>query len=306
MLCSVVAVTLLVPDPAAVERAYAARLDYHTEARSAVDGAQAGAWAAPGLAGRPYVLMRPASDEPVYLRFVAGDEPARPPLRSVGWAATEILVEDPARLETRLEGTEFTVIGPPQPLAMNPQVVAMQAVGPGGELLYFTRVPPGASKFGLGSATRFVDRVFIVVVATRDAQATLDFYASTFGLPVTTPAPTRIDVLARAWQLPAATGFRVGVVRLPERFLVEVDEYPVTAAAPAGAVDTLPAGLALVSFAVPSLEPWLGQLVAPPARLDAAPYWGRRVGVMRGPSGEHIELVESGADQGCAAISRQR
>jgi hypothetical protein len=56
----------------------------------------------------------------------------------------------------------------------------------------------------------------------------------------------------------------------------------------------LPAGMAMVSFAVESLEPFLSRFVAPPRVLYGPPYDGRRAGVMRGPDGEHIELIEFG------------
>jgi hypothetical protein len=49
----------------------------------------------------------------------------------------------------------------------------------------------------------------------------------------------------------------------------------------------------MVSFTVPSLESFESQLLAAPRRLDDVPYAGRRVGVMRGPSGELLELIES-------------
>jgi catechol 2,3-dioxygenase-like lactoylglutathione lyase family enzyme len=154
-------------------------------------------------------------------------------------------------------------------------------------------MPAGKSKFGLGSATAFVDRVFIVVLGVHDIRRTLDYYHTTFALPVTEPAPSRVDVLADAWELPREQPFLIGIVRLPERFLIEVDEYPREAETkPAGPRD-LPAGMAMVSFTVPSLDPFLAQLAAPPATLQGVPYDGRRVGVMRGPSGEHIELIEA-------------
>ena len=105
----------------------------------------------------------------------------------------------PSSLERRLVDSSFRVIGPPAPLDMNPAVVAMQALGPAGELFYFTRIPPGKSKFDLGSAQSFVDRVFIVVLGVHDIRRTLDFYSQTFGLPVTEPAPSRVAVLAQAW-----------------------------------------------------------------------------------------------------------
>jgi catechol 2,3-dioxygenase-like lactoylglutathione lyase family enzyme len=225
--------------------------------------------------------------------MVETDAAPAPALKALGWNATEMLVEDPALLELRLKDSPFRVIGPPAPLDFNPTVVAMQALGPAGELLYFTRMPAGVSKFGLGSATSFVDRVFIVVLAVHDVRGTLDFYAATFGLSVTEPVATRVGILAEAWGLPREHPFLLGIVRLPERFLIEVDEYP-SAAPPRTAADgELPSGMAMVSFEVPSLMPYAGQLLAPPTALAGTPYAGRRAGVMLGPGGEHIELIET-------------
>jgi len=293
MLSAIVAVTLLVPDVEAAARAYQAALAYQPVAHGQLAAGQAVLWGAGRLAGREYVVLQPQSGEPVYLRFVATAAPANPALKTLGWNATEILVEDPLLLEPKLDGSPFRVIGPSAPLEINPAVIAMQALGPAGELLYFTRMPAGKSRFGLGSATTFVDRVFIVVLGVHDIRRTLDYYGDTFGLPVTEPAPSRVEVLADAWGLPRTQPFLLGIARLPERFLIEVDEYPPAAAAKAVADGELPAGMAMVSFTVPSLEPYLSLLESPPLALDGVPYHGRRAGVMRGPSGEHIELVEA-------------
>jgi catechol 2,3-dioxygenase-like lactoylglutathione lyase family enzyme len=293
MLSAIVAVTLVVPDVDRVERAYQRSLSYQTVDRGRLPADAAAAWGADKLSGRPFVLLRPASGEPVYVRLVKGKEPARPALRTLGWNATEILVDDPYELAHRLGDSPFRVIGPPAPLDVNPAVVAMQALGPAGELLYFTRIPPGRSKFNLGSASSFVDRVFIVVLGVHDVRRTLDFYAGTFGLPVTDPALSRIGVLAQAWGLPQDQTFPLAIVRLPERFLIEVDEYPAGAASLSPGAGDLPGGMAMVSFSVPSLEPFSAQLVTAPRVLKGPPYEGRRVGVMRGPSGEMIELIEA-------------
>jgi catechol 2,3-dioxygenase-like lactoylglutathione lyase family enzyme len=293
MLSAIVAVTLLVPDVGAAERAYQGALGYQTVAHGQVAPELADRWGAGRLAGREFVVMQPASGEPVYLRFVETAAPATPAMKGLGWNATEILVEDPALLEPKLAGPTFRVIGPPAPLDFNPAVVAMQALGPAGELLYFTRMPAGVSRFGLGSATSFVDRVFIVVLGVHDIRRALDFYGTTFGLPVTEPAPSRVEVLAVAWQLPREQTFLLGIARLPERFLIEFDEYPPAAGERATAEGELPAGMAMVTFTVPSLDPYLSQFQAAPAPLAGLPYDGRRAAVLRGPSGEHIELIEA-------------
>jgi catechol 2,3-dioxygenase-like lactoylglutathione lyase family enzyme len=295
MLSAIVAVTLLVPDLGAAERAYAEALDYQTVERGRIAPEQAAAWNAAALAGRDCVLLQPASGEPVYLRMVETAASPVPALKTFGWNATEILVEDPALLASKLAGSPFRVIGPPKPLEINPAVTAMQALGPAGELLYFTRMPAGKSKFGLGNATSFVDRIFIVVVGAQDIRRTLDFYATTFGLPVTEPAPSRVEILADTWGLPREQPFLLGIVRLPERFLIEVDQYPSGAAPRDVAPGELPAGMAMVSFAVDSLEPFLPRLLAPPRAMSGPPYEGHRAGVMLGPDGEPIELIEFGS-----------
>ncbi|NJD30289.1 MAG: hypothetical protein FIB04_00165 [Gammaproteobacteria bacterium] len=293
MLSAIVAVTLVVPDVEAVERAYRRELGYETVERGRLAEGTTATWGAAGLTGRSYIVMKPASGEPVYLRVVKAEAAPRPALKTLGWNATEILVEDPYELSRRFERSPFRVIGPPAPLDVNPAVVAMQALGPAGELFYFTRIPPGKSKFNLGSATSFVDRVFIVVLGVHDIRKTLDFYAGTFGLSVTDPGLSHIGVLAQAWGLSPEQTFPLAIVRLPERFLVEVDEYPAEASSPPVATGEMPAGMALVSFAIPSLEPLKDRLVAAPRVLQGLPYSGRRVGVMRGPSGELMELIES-------------
>ena len=293
VLSSIVAVTLVVPDPDAVAQAYVDTLEYRAVESGQVSESVASTWAMPPLAGQRVVLVQPESGDPVYLRLIKDTSIARPALKTLGWNATEILVEDPPALERRLADSSFRVIGPPAPLDMNPAVVAMQALGPAGELFYFTRIPPGKSKFNLGSARSFVDRVFIVVLGVHDIRRTLDFYSRTFGLPVTEPAPSRVAVLAQAWGMPADQTFPLAIVRLPERFLIEVDEYPAAAESASPGETGLPGGMAMVSFSVPSLEPFQSQLLATPRRLDEVPYAGRRVGVMRGPSGELLELIEA-------------
>jgi catechol 2,3-dioxygenase-like lactoylglutathione lyase family enzyme len=240
MLSAIVAVTLLVPDVQAVERAYQQVLDYQTVERGHVAADQAASWGAKALAGRDFVVLQPSSGEPVYLRMIETDT----------------------------------------------------ALGPAGELLYFTRMPAGVSRFGLGSAMSFVDRVFIVVLAVHDLRGTLDFYATTFGSSVTEPATTRVAILADAWGLPREQPLLLGIIRLPERFLIEVDEYPAGAAPRTAADGELPSGMAMVSFEVPSLEPYADRLLASPTPLAGMPYSGRRAGVMLGPGGEYIELIE--------------
>jgi len=293
MLELIVAVTITAPDLAAIEQAYREWLDYEIVARGTVSREEAEQWAAPAVEGRAYLVMQPASGEAVYLRFVeqapmAGAEP----LRTHGWNATEILVEDPHALAQKLRDSPFRIIGEPRPLSMNPAIVAMQVIGPAGELLYLTRIPPGESAFGLGSARSFVDRVFIVVLGGADASQMLEYYHAGYGLAITEPAPARVGVLNREWGFADDHEIPLAIVRLPDSFLIEVDGYPAKASKRPTRAGELPPGMAIVSFAVDSLDAVDVPLLTQPRSLESMPYAGRRAALARGAAGELIELIE--------------
>lgn len=293
MLTAIIAVTMTAPDLAPVERAYVDYLDYRVVARGSLTADIATAWGTPALAGRDFLLLQPSSGAPVYLRVVRQDAvPGFAAMRTHGWNSNEILVEDTQAVHERLKGSPFRVIGEPKGLAMNPEIVAMQALGPAGELVYLTRIPPGKSMFNLGSAQSFVDRTFIVVLGGPDIEAMRRFYAERLGMPVTAAMDTRISVLARAWDLPAEHSFKLAIVQFPANFLIELDEYPAAAATRPQRAGELPPGMSMVSFAVKSLDGLDLEFIAPPRRIEEAPYDGRRVAVARGAAGEYLELVE--------------
>jgi len=295
MLDAIIAVTLSAPDLGEVERAYQAQLGYQVVERAQVSRSLAGSWDAKAMRGRDYVLMQPASGEPVYLRIVSAEAPlpGYAPLRTYGWNANEILVEDPVALAPRLR-EPFKEIGAPRPLDFNPNVIAMQVTGPAGEVNYFTRIPPTGSVFNLGSAKSFVDRTFIVVVGGPDVGALRAFYRDVLQAPTTDPQPSKINVLQDAYGLSPDAETLMGIVQFPSSFLIELDQYPEGAIARPIRRGHLPPGIAMVTFAVKNFDavplPWK---VKPAVRTEA-PYNGRRAGLIIGPAGEWIELVETG------------
>jgi len=293
MLTAIIAVTLTVPDLTAIERAYGGHLGYEVVERGSLPAELANLWGTPLLADRDYMVMRPASGAPVYLRVIE-QEPVEgyAAMKTWGWNSNEILVQDTYAIRDRLEGSPFQVIGEPKGLSMNPEIVAMQALGPAGELIYLTRIPEGKSLFNLGSAKSFVDRTFIVVLGGPDMQAMRDFYSSRFGMPVTPASPATISVLSKTWGLPPETQFPLAIVQFPRDFLIELDEYPAAATPRPVREGQLPPGIAMVSFSVASLEGLEADFVAPPRRIDAFPYAGRRAALLRGAAGELIELIE--------------
>ncbi len=295
MLKLILIVTLSAPDLAAVERAYTQSLGYEVVDRGQVSTDLAQSWGAKATGGRDYLLMRPASKEPVYVRFVQAPRVSGyAAMKTFGWNAIEMLAQDPDEAARRLragpEPAPFRIVGEPRPLGPNSPIRAMQVVGPAEEVLYLTR-PGGDAAATLGTASSFVDRAFIIILGGPDLPAMQRFYEENFGIAASKPMMARMTVLNKAHGLDIETTHPLGMARLSSRFSLELDGYPETATPRPQPDGELPPGIAVVGFEVDSLEPFAGKFIAPPRAVTQAPYDGRRVAVMRGPAGELIELV---------------
>lgn len=286
-------VTILVSQLGGVEPAWEEHLDYRTVHRGAITEEVAAVWNTPAMAGQPFIIMQPASEAPVYIRFIeARPTPGHAPMMTWGWNATELLVEDPDGLAKRLDGSPFRIIGPPADLYEGVDAPrAMQALGPGDELLYFTRIIPAGTELPLSGATTPVDRVFITVVGGPSLAALGDFYAR-LGLPTADLGEWRIDVLAQAHGLPVESRFPLAVARFPRDYLIELDEYPPSAGPRPVRDGELPPGLALVSVMADDLGQLDAEWRSPPRAVAEFPYSGRRAGTVVGPAGEWLEVIE--------------
>jgi len=296
MLNSIRAVTLVAADLEAVERAYVEALDYRVVDRGRIDRRQAMQWGAPAARDSRQLLLQPASAANTFLRIV--ERPNTDGYRMLhhpGWNANEILVEDPVALAERFahSSSPFRIVGPPTPLDSSPAVIAMQAIGPAGEMNYFTRIPPGGGTFIKTAAAAFVDRTFIVVLGGLSITAMQSFYRS-LGATVTEAYPAKVLVLQEALSLPPDTVTPTALVTLSPGCLIELDELPARVTRRPTRRDDLPPGFALVSVGIDRLDDVEVEWKVAPQVRDEAPYDGRRVGLLEGAAGEWLELVETG------------
>ncbi|HSD74855.1 MAG TPA: hypothetical protein VLB75_08795 [Steroidobacteraceae bacterium] len=283
------AVTYTVPDLQVIEDTYPRWLDYRVVARGEVPAAVADAWGAPAIAQRAVLTLAPSSGEPVYLRFVAMPEAAGwTALTTHGWNVSEIVVQDVDALAAELADSPFRIIGSPASLQRFPTIRAMQVLGPLGECLYFTQVGEG-SGLDLAAARSFVGRVFIVVAGGPDLDALFRTYAA-FANEVDPPVSTRVRVISLANGLPPDTEHAHGLVKLRDGTLIELDQYPAVTRARNTICGGLPAGMAMVTFAVDELPRGDGACSAAGVFLpdDDSP-----TVVIPGAAGELIELMET-------------
>lgn len=295
LLRHVAIVTHCVPELDPVVAAWSRYLGYRVVDLGELDEQLCAAWNTPAAAGQRYCTLQPESGQDSLIRFVETDDPGGygPPL-TFGWNATELLVQDVDELARHLRGSPFRILGGPGDLYPRPRAPrAMQVSGPSGELVYFTRILPGGSRYGMHGARSPVDRVFIVTVGGPSSDAMHEFYGGALGLRIMDRMPFINTILAHGCAVSPSTIFPTSIARIPGRsFLLEMDEYPGTVQPRSRRAGHLPTGMSMVTFLVPDLAALTLPVRHPPQSIQGLPYRGRRVTVIEGPAGEWLELLE--------------
>jgi hypothetical protein len=289
------AATLTTPDPEVTAARYARWLDYDVVERGVVSADLAASWAAPASEGRDYVICRPTSGAAVFIRFVAGEpHPEYAPLRTFGWAAIEICVQDTLATHARMSEPDcpFEVIGPPRELDGMPMIFPMQVKGPDGEIVYLTQIrsdPPGMA---LPRAESAIDRLFILVLACSDLATSARWLQGALGVDVGPMMAITYTMLAQAFDLPIEVKHPIATATHQGDCFLELDQYPSAAIARPGHAGALKPGVALATFLHPDLSSVSGW-IAPPSVREGALYEGRLVGTLSGPDETLIELVQA-------------
>jgi len=266
--------TITAADPAAAAALYVQHLGYQVVDEGTIGAETAANWRAPNVVRRKFVEVTPSptSNDDCFIRFVEQVPTPDIPLLGYGWNGVEISCRDPYALADQFSGTPFRVIVPPRPLPFDNDFHAMQVIGPAGELLYFTAVPDKKSIFDLRVADRRVDEPFIAILAGPDATKILEFYRDVLRTPTLPTSLVDIQVVNDVFGLPSGTMTPLGIVKLPARYLIEVDEHPAASKPRPRRPRELPPGIAMVSFDV--------------GRLRS----GQSTRVLEGPAGEWLEL----------------
>jgi len=292
MLKELALITITVSNLAQVQSAWQQEFDYEVVDRGKVSAELADYWNAEATTGSGYVVMQPANQAPVYIRFVEDaavkDYTA---MTSYGWNATELLVSDPDKLAAGMAGSAFEIVGPPKDLWPAPDAPrAMQVVGPGREMVYLTQNNKAAAALQLDASMPLAERPFIMVLGGPSMTEMTEFYSGTLGLKVDPPSPWKITMISKANDLNPDTVYPLAIVHTSPGYLIELDELPEPIGAREVKSGHLPPGAAIVGFSsdgVSAKVDW----VSAPRTLDEFPYSGRKAGIFRGPAGELVEVI---------------
>lgn len=287
--------TLVVENVESASERYVRWLDYSVVERGTVPQDLAAAWQAPASAGRPYALLQPASGSPVFLRLVEGDDvPAYQPIRTYGWAATEICVQDVEVVNERMLQSEFEIIGPPKPLDGFPTVKPMQVRGPDREVVYLTEIKTDDPASGLPTPRSLVDRPFILVLACSDLDASMRWVRDVLGFDMIDPVSIHYSMISLSFDLPEGQKVALTTVKYDGETILELDQYPEGAIARPQHDGALPPGIALCTINHPDFAALEGCWLVEPVVRDGPLYAGARSGILEMPDGILLEVIEGG------------
>lgn len=284
--------TVGAPDLKKLKEMYTTYLGFKVREEGKVPAALAESWGTPKSAGKPYIMMSSDGSPEVFIRAVQIDPvPDYKPQTTLGWNAFEIIVDDIAKVDATLAKSPFNVIGRPHALGTTGSfatIQAMQAIGPAGELLYFTTETGDRQKSTLPIAKSQIDRTFIVILAGHDVEAMKKFYGDVFGMPSIPNFESTLERTTTGLGLPPGK-FQMSLVRAKEKgSSIELDGYPPQAMARPHAEGQLGPGNAMASFSVASLDGLRVKYITPPKAL----YGKNRAASFIGPAGEIVELIE--------------
>jgi len=293
------AATLSVADLDRSIALYCDWLDYSVEETGEVDAALAASWGTPGAAGRRFAVLRPASGRDIFIRFVENRiHPDFVALRTYGWAAIEICVEDVLKVNERIERSPFEIIGPPKELDGLPAIYPMQAKGPDDEIVYFTQIREDLPAFDLPRAEALIDRLFILVMACSDMKASLNWLVEHCDFAIGRDEMEIVyTMLANAFDLPHEQLHVISTMVHEKDVFLELDQMPPQATARPHYDGELPQGVAIGTFIHPDFdaidakcrELW----ITPPSTHGSAVYGGKRAGTLRALDGTLVEIVEA-------------
>lgn len=288
------AATLTTPDPQATADRYVQWLDYAVVERGVLPADLAASWGCPASADKTYVVAQPASGADVFLRFVEGEgHPDYRPLRTFGWNAIEICVQDVLAVNKRMERSPFEIIGPPRELDGMPSIFPMQVKGPDDEIVYLTQIRGDLPAYDLPRAASLIDKLFILVMGCSDMRASIAWFQDHIGLQFGREMDIVYTMLAQAYDLPVEQKHTIATGIHERDVFLEFDQYPEAATPRPGRPGELPPGIALCTLKHPDFDSVKGPWIAPPVRRDGVVYGGGRVGTLAAPDGTLVEIVEA-------------
>ncbi len=288
------AATLTVSNLSAAIANYTEYFDYKLIERSKVPADLAASWGTPATAGRDMAILEPASGADIYIRMI--EQPhveGFKALRSYGWNAIEICVQDVMYANARMENSPFEIIGPPREIDGLPAIHPMQVKGPDEEIVYLTQIKDDLPAFDLPRAGALIDKLFILVMGCSDLPASLKWMETHVGLQIGRENMEIVyTMLAKAYGTSMDELHTIATMIHGRDVFLELDQYPDAATPRPTHQDMLPPGCAIGTLWHPDFDSLKGPWITEPQPRSGPIYKKKRVATLRDLDGALIEIVE--------------
>lgn len=180
------------------------------------------------------------------------------PLRTFGWTALEICVDDVHKYVAQAVEAGFKVLNDAVPLSGSAKplpLIAAQLSGINGEVVYVTQILSEVPNFELPDVSKESGSIFICVLGASDLEKSREVIELNFEVRRASDREVAIKVLNRIYEKPMETLHRLSSLQLAGRNAIEIDQLPAEAELREVARGGLVPGISIVSVLADISEP---------------------------------------------------
>lgn len=185
------------------------------------------------------------------------------PLRTFGWSALEICVNDVHKYVAQAVKAGFEVLNEAVPLSGTAKplpLIAAQLAGINGEVVYITQILSEVPNFELPDVSKESGSIFICVLGASNLEKSREVLESNFEVRRASDREVAIRVINRVYEKPLETLHRLSSLQLAGRNAIEIDQLPVEGAQREKLAGHLPPGISVVTVRGEVSEPTILQL----------------------------------------------
>ena len=209
------------------------------------------------------------------VRFIESTTYQNPlPLRTFGWSALEICVDDVHKYVAQAVEAGFEVLNEAVPLSGTAKplpLIAAQLAGINGEVVYITQILSEVPNFELPDVSKESGSIFICVLGASDLAKSREVLESNFEVRRASDREVAIRVINRVYEKPLETLHRLSSLQLAGRNAIEIDQLPNEGAQREKLASNLPPGISIVTVRGEVSEPTMITL-PDNALLEVLPY----------------------------------
>ncbi len=258
----IVTVTILTHDLSKSAAMYVSAFGWQEKGSEYQLGAvEASRWHAPNLIGAKVLEVSGINGG---VRFIESTTYQNPlPLRTFGWSALEICVDDVHKYVAQAVEAGFEILNEAVPLSGTAKplpLIAAQLAGINGEVVYITQILSEVPNFELPDVSKESGSIFICVLGASDLAKSREVLESNFEVRRASDREVAIRVINRVYEKPLETLHRLSSLQLAGRNAIEIDQLPNEGAQREKLASILPPGISIVTVRGEVSEPTMIRL----------------------------------------------